>query len=512
MDVTHLIQIVKFVLLISKEIVPSAKKIQENGQISTVEYVLTVIQLVRVGNVIGRLVFVHHVVHSMCTTTHRNKVVLHVYNLIHYALYVLPILQEYVLHVLLCQPCNTNCSSFCDTKTGMCEKCAINHVPTNPISTTCVSCSDFDKNCYTCVKDMRICSICKPNMFPDVNGICKACDSSCNGDCNTSTGQCISCKPQYVHNIINMSQCFPCTTFDVKCLTCASDYSPKCVTCQDYYYPVTNGKCIPCSEGCAKCDTTNGRCIDCQTNYVFTNPQSQRCEYCDIFDRNCLTCSSSFDRICVTCKNTENYPQRGLCKPCDLTCGGSCDSTNGTCITCKKDFVFKLPQTTTCESCTTFDAKCSSESGSCSSDFTRKCNKCIANNYPDSTGMCINCDTSCGGQCDTTNGICTSCSPNHVFYATKTIICQPCESFDRNCERCSSTFERKCEFCKAGYHVGTNGICILCDPTCNNKCESPSGNCTGCIQDYVMNGTKVLHVINTIPTVYHAVLMGRGIV
>ncbi|ELP85999.1 protein kinase domain containing protein, partial [Entamoeba invadens IP1] len=393
---------------------------------------------------------------------------------------------------VICVKCDGTCGGLCSTTTGFCRQCADEYIPTNPISFHCESCSNLNVNCSQCIKDERKCKTCKSNMYPNLNGVCIDCDKSCNLVCDTTNGNCINCLSNYVHNTANLSTCIPCITFDKNCLVCSTDYSPKCIQCNNFYYPNTMGICIPCGSGCLQCDTKNGQCIVCELNYVFNDKTGITCESCNTFDINCSNCSSSFERMCIKCTTTDNYPQNGMCKPCDPTCGGSCDPQNGKCLTCQNDFVFKLPQTTSCESCTTFDSKCTTEPGSCSSNYTRACNKCITNYYPGANGMCQICDSSCGGVCDTTNGTCLSCENNFVFINSESKTCQKCSLFDTNCNKCATDFSRKCIECIENYYPNSEGKCVQCDSSCNKKCNTQTGFCTGCINNYVMSGLKCI--------------------
>ncbi|ELP93756.1 hypothetical protein EIN_322690, partial [Entamoeba invadens IP1] len=121
----------------------------------------------------------------------------------------------------------------------------------------------------------------------------------------------------------------------------------------------------------------------------------------------------------------------------------------------------------------------------CSTDQIRKCVKCLTNYYPGDNGVCIMCDSTCGGNCDTTNGLCTTCLTNYVFTDPKSKKCEMCNVFDAKCFSCSPNYMRSCIKCAAGYYPHQNGTCVLCDASCATKCNTSTGVCESCINNYV---------------------------
>ncbi|ELP85515.1 protein serine/threonine kinase, putative [Entamoeba invadens IP1] len=179
------------------------------------------------------------------------------------------------------------------------------------------------------------------------------------------------------------------------------------------------------------------------------------------------------------------------------------------------------PPSTTCILCQAFDVNCES----CVTG-ERKCAKCSTPNmYPDDIShICVSCSTTCGGSCDATNGICTTCQDNYVFQSTRSRVCESCSIFDAHCAKCSSAFDRKCVMCNTGYYpdeigclackdpqyVALSGFCSNCEIGTYKKtetaCEScyfatencnvcstltvAVSNCTSCMINYVLNGGK----------------------
>ncbi|ELP91484.1 hypothetical protein EIN_144340, partial [Entamoeba invadens IP1] len=178
-----------------------------------------------------------------------------------------------------------------------------------------------------------------------------------------------------------------------------------------------------------------------------------------------------------------SYLSNGVCALCDSTC--STCGTDGICTRCKSNYVFYEPKQIGCLSCTSFDTNCAS----CSLSSSRNCTTCKSIMYPDvSNGKCKSCDASCGGSCDTTNGICTNCVSGKVFNDPKGLTCIDCSTFDVNCVACASNGERKCIACceNSGFYL-FNGRCVVCDSTCKaNTCDSTSGYCSQCLLNYTV--------------------------
>ncbi|ELP87163.1 protein serine/threonine kinase, putative [Entamoeba invadens IP1] len=390
-----------------------------------------------------------------------------------------------------CQSCDVTCGGKCDKTTGMCAGCQSGYVPTLPITNKCETCQTFDLNCVECKTNQRKCINCQSGMYPNTNGICTLCDTTCNGQCNASTGVCTRCATNHVFDDPPNKVCVACKSFDTNCNKCASDNTRRCYQCEDGYYPASDGACVRCASGCATCSPITGVCSKCVAQYVPSLIDKKLCLSCNSFDSNCLQCATTFTRTCTTCKTEAMYPQNGICVPCDSPCNGKCDPTNGNCRSCLSGNVLTSPVSKVCESCQTFDSHC--QANSCASNGSRICTNCTAGYFPQSDGRCGLCDTTCGGMCNTVSGVCTGCSSNHVYNPSNTKTCRTCSLLDANCSICDSNFRsEKCVSCIAGYYPDSNGKCMLCDNTCGGKCDTSTGVCTGCLDGYVKNGMNCI--------------------
>ncbi|ELP90338.1 hypothetical protein EIN_190680, partial [Entamoeba invadens IP1] len=388
-----------------------------------------------------------------------------------------------------CTDCDSTCGSQCNGSTGVCTGCLSNYVFSTTNSLVCDKCSTYDANCLTCDSSyQRKCVTCKTSgMYPDESTKkCKSCSTTCNGNCDQTSGICTACMTNYVFEETKSKVCVTCKTFDSNCKTCKSDYTRKCVDCENGDYPNSAGVCVPCNNGnCTTCNSATGICTSCVSNYVFTNPPSTTCVACKDFDSNCEICSTDNSRTCISCK-ANMYPDATYtCKSCDTSCGGSCNTTNGICTSCSTQSVFTEPKSTKCISCSVFDTSCVS----CNNSPNRICSTCSTGKYPQASGKCGECESTCGGKCNTTNGYCTGCTANYVLYETSNLKCQKCSDFDPNCKTCASDYTRKCTQCNAGYYL-VNNKCVACDSSCNKQCDQTNGYCTGCVTNYIKSDTN----------------------
>ncbi|ELP92345.1 protein serine/threonine kinase, putative [Entamoeba invadens IP1] len=419
-----------------------------------------------------------------------------------------------------CIKCDSTCLDNCDGTSGICTKCVSGYVPYNPTQTTCQECSNFDTKCINCAtNNTRICNECKLPFYPSQSGQnigqCIECDSTC-ADCDTTNGNCKKCSTaNWVVTEPISIRCEMCSTFDSNCEMCSNDSSRVCTTCKSGLRPnTTSGKCVGCGLHCASgaCNPTSGICNQCDTNYVFQSTKTDQCESCSTFEANCITCASDSTRKCSVCK-AGYYPKTSgdyKCQSCDATCGGKCDTTTGVCAGCTSGYVPTLPITNKCVTCRTYDTNCVE----CVSD-KRECAICQSGMYPNTNGTCTLCDATCNGQCNTSTGVCTGCTTNHVFTDPPGKVCVACNSFDTNCITCSPDFLRKCKVCAIGFYPDeTSGKCVACStiPDCNTcssdakkclTCKDPfiqkSGGCESCpIGEYKFSETTCSKCYNTI--------------
>ncbi|ELP87473.1 protein serine/threonine kinase, putative [Entamoeba invadens IP1] len=387
-----------------------------------------------------------------------------------------------------CQTCSPTCGGKCDGVSGQCTGCSMNYVFSNTDKMTCDTCSSFDSNCVTCATNYsRMCTKCTTAKYPDeTSHTCIDCSTTCNNKCNTSNGMCEGCQYNFVFTEPKSNVCVSCISFDTNCSLCDTNYSRKCIQCNIGFYPNASGICVHCHNTCQICNPSNGYCSKCINGLIQIDSTSLNCQTCNEFDSFCETCDSNKNG-CVSCQDGKYPGSNGKCTLCSDTCNSICNKTNGICMSCKSQYVFDSPKSTKCVSCTTFDQYCAK----CPTTFDRKCLQCSSGKYPNPT-TCQSCDLTCGGNCDGTTGFCTSCILNYVFDTTSSLRCIPCNAFDPNCAVCSPTFDRKCIQCDRGYYI-INGVCVKCDSTCGNYCDTNTGICTNCISGYVFTSTPSTH-------------------
>ncbi|ELP88767.1 hypothetical protein EIN_450030, partial [Entamoeba invadens IP1] len=387
-----------------------------------------------------------------------------------------------------CFPCTTiegclTCSSNADT---WCTSCAEGYYLYQVSSiSSCIACPIGCSSCATSSSAKPTCKGCSSGYY-QIGSTCSKCDDTCGGTCEDTTGYCKSCINGYVFNIANPKVCISCQEYDPNCSECAG-YANSCYKCS-VGYPSVFGKCKECDSTCSdgKCDNNNGNCFECQIGYTQKSSASLSCEACNTAFSDCQKCSQTI-RKCESCVDGK-YPSTSSpfnCILCDTSCENNCNTTNGKCIKCKENYVFKLNDEMKCESCFSFDQNCLK----CSEDFERKCITC-SNGYYLSGGKCVRCDSSCNFQCDKITGNCLNCSSGYVPSNPISKTCQSCTSFDANCQTCSTQFERKCLICESSFYTSANGSCVKCDVTCNGECDGSSGNCTNCQVGYVFMEPK----------------------
>ncbi|ELP85491.1 hypothetical protein EIN_040850 [Entamoeba invadens IP1] len=409
-----------------------------------------------------------------------------------------------------CVGCDSTCLNGCNTQTGNCETCSSQYTPaiTQP-SKFCSFCNSIDPNCNTCSSTERKCLSCASSYFVGINGTsCGNCDSSCSL-CD-SNGYCTSCASNYVMYDTQSTNCESCTDFDSNCEMCPGGTLKKCTTCKttNMYPSPDTGKCISCSTTCGgSCDQTDGNCTSCASGLVFTSPPSTVCEVCKNFDSHCATCAYNGVSSCLIC-SMGYYPLSGTCVACSATCQqNECNAANGQCTKCIDNYVVTSPISTNCNSCSVYDQNCVT----CATDSTRKCVSCKPNYYIKTSGnyKCQSCSSTCGGACNGSNGICTTCSSGMVPTDPFSTTCITCQAFDVNCESCV-TGERKCTKCSTPnmYPNDTSHICVSCSSTCGGSCDATNGICTACQDNYVCN--RLNHVFaNHAQLLMHIVINAR---
>ena len=84
---------------------------------------------------------------------------------------------------------------------------------------------------------------------------------------------------------------------------------PSKCNCAEGYFPSPNAsKCVSCSHGCLRCESTT-LCAICDSGYALISEQCSACP------TNCLKCTSDF--ICSECIPGKHLNVTGSCKDCD---------------------------------------------------------------------------------------------------------------------------------------------------------------------------------------------------
>lgn len=157
-----------------------------------------------------------------------------------------------------CTSCNPSfflTGSSCNACDATCNTCSV-------IATNCTSCSGGD------VLKSTGCSVsCGVSEYPDADGVCHACPSSCSG-CSSFT-VCTACgNSHYLSGtscIACDSNCDRCAGLATTCTACDQGVSSTtkylqsstCVSACNVNGYFTNGYiCTPCSTGCLKCNSS----------------------------------------------------------------------------------------------------------------------------------------------------------------------------------------------------------------------------------------------------------------
>ncbi len=231
-----------------------------------------------------------------------------------------------------CRECNDN--SECDR-----GKTCSDH--------QCVTCSTNEScagNSCNCCPDGTQCAA----SAPGANPACVECvtDSQCTDGkkCDSANGRCVDSIPECNTSERCGTQCVKCPSDRPICLD-----GQVCVACRNDLECAAGEFCI--SGECSSC-TTDRHC-------------GARCEACDKQAPFCLTTGTTASSSCVQCRNDSDCPG-GQCNPATFTCvnstgceencaeqdkvcngsscvecfadahcpcGGSCDTSNGTCTT-----------------------------------------------------------------------------------------------------------------------------------------------------------------------------------
>ena len=120
----------------------------------------------------------------------------------------------------------------------------------------------------------------------------------------------------------------------LKCESCSTDCSQDLRSDQWIFVHVkrgnsentTTGLCQPCPAECSvECGTFTGACESCSSGYYLSNGVCIKCS------DNCVTCTNSDQ--CTSCIHGK-YLNNSTCIPCPVECGGDCNGSDGSCLSC----------------------------------------------------------------------------------------------------------------------------------------------------------------------------------
>ncbi|CAD8205213.1 unnamed protein product [Paramecium octaurelia] len=243
-----------------------------------------------------------------------------------------------------------------------------------------------------------------------------------------------------------------------------------------------SGDCIPCSSNCIIC-TIPYTCDTCKTAYYVT--PIKQCSSCS---SNCEVCSGGSGLFCSSCF-PKYYKATSSCNSCPTYCA-TCTS-NSVCQTCVDHY---LIIGTLCQVC---DASCKT----CQTTTTT-CTSCDAGQYL-SGSSCLPCTSPCS-ECVNASTSCTACIDSNrtavnyqcvcadEYYTDGSNQCQPCaapcskcENNATNCTDCVTTFTLstaipyKCD-CSFGYFQVDSQTCDVCVSPCET-CEFNQSHCLTCL-------------------------------
>lgn len=178
-----------------------------------------------------------------------------------------------------CEQCSSDCEKCYSSNCSLCEKGFYLY------QGKCVKCSsgceECDENeCFKCSFDYNLyfgqCkSKCGPGFYPEINGNCSLCDSTCKTCSGSLPSDCKSCDLNWV---LSNQSCFqPFPTCPLNCLNCSDNST--CTQCAPNFFLLNStctsvcplnfsqvqGSCIKCPPRCQKCDIQG--CTECSFNY-----------------------------------------------------------------------------------------------------------------------------------------------------------------------------------------------------------------------------------------------------
>jgi len=212
-------------------------------------------------------------------------------------------------------------------------------------------CQDCESKCLNCT-DENTCTKCRSEFF--LNG--HQCESKCpDGKTSIENGTCVDCA---------QPNCKSCTANINSCIECKSPFNlndEKCVdVCPNGKYP-SNGKCLPCKEGCSECNL-EGQCDKCKSGYYYLNGEcfkscpagfypnckTDQCEKCD---ESCDGCHGNGAENCSVCAKGYFLNGEACMKPEKCSPGTYANTDDFSCAPCKVLYCKECSDANTCTSC-----------------------------------------------------------------------------------------------------------------------------------------------------------------
>ncbi|XP_067378152.1 proprotein convertase subtilisin/kexin type 5b isoform X1 [Channa argus] len=363
---------------------------------------------------------------------------------------------------------------------------------------TCQECTDEGpENCTSCDKDKfgvtrylfqsRCWEVCPAGFFHTARRLCEPCPA----DCITCIAEdrCLRCSPG--HKLRN-GHCVP--------LECSSG---EVADAEDE-------DCIPCDEGCRKCEHKSLEkqdretiCHKCEDGYYQLGTEChQSCPDRTYNANDTMVCAPCEDKQCVICDESQCY-----------WCEEGFYAFDGVCVDHCKEGFFADEESRDCEPCHRACRTCGGpqydDCDSCEDEFTLEKGECLKENYlapcpvkhfRNNKGECEKCHPSCNTCSAAGRDNCNSCKSDRFLTPRQTCASRcPSGTFanklSQNCEECSEGClmcqdAQLCQRCRSGLYLH-DGECVVtcqrgfpedgvCQP-CASKCTSCQENSTHCL-------------------------------
>ncbi|XP_051499578.1 proprotein convertase subtilisin/kexin type 5 isoform X2 [Apus apus] len=365
---------------------------------------------------------------------------------------------EYLDDSQECQLCEASCQNCIGPELDKCISCPLTRVFDDG---RCVlQCPrgkfTFKEQCHLCHHTCLDCSGSEPNK-------CTTCGTDRRGiERFLYHGECREgCPPGHYHS---QHTCVPCSAHCEVCLD--SSHCKRCFRgfyltqniCQKHSYKEGEVEdpgsedCIPCSDGCQKCELDDPRiCITCIQNYYM---YKQRCyKYCPE--------NTYIDESSLQCRECPSN-----CDSCDKDKCDSCKEgfylSDGTCVTECGDGFFTDDVSRECEPC------------------HRSCATCVGYSYENCTG--------CKNSFQLSHGHCLNprnSPPSGKFWSDENKKLQSCDPSCRTCEKSADI----CTSCPEGKFLIPDTCVSLCPPktfgnVASGKCEMCMDGCEVCLDHW----------------------------